>query len=119
MVAEEESGTAFVREGMRIRSEVVRPILERAAKSFSSSWPSAKATVVKLPGPALGLQIELEGERRQLIFSFDVTPRRVKVSYTDARDETHPLCDPLSLSEVTADRVQSCVDEFFRLVAPT
>lgn len=113
-----ESGE-FVRGWARIRSEIVKPVLEEAAKGFKSSHANADARVVdQLPGSAICLELKRDGERRQLTFSGNVTPLKVSVSHTDARDEQLLMGKPLSLTEVTRNRVQSYVDDFLDAVTP-
>ena len=119
MSAEEESKSVCAREWVRIRRDVIRPILEQAARNFKSSWPSAETAVEEPVSSAIRLAVKLEGERRQLTFLFEVTPTpcAVRVSHTDARHDERTLGEP-PLLDIKQNHVQSYVDDFFKRVTP-
>ncbi len=106
---EEEPGGEFVVEANRILQETIEPILREVK--------SVPAIVHKVPGPGKQLAIDLAGEKSQLDFSVEVTSRGIRVSRTVGQSPWEDLgLHPLS--EVTANLVQSHVDDFLDRVTP-
>lgn len=114
----------LAKEWLRIRRDVVEPILTKATRTFIDSCASnrptekADAKVVDVAGPGIRLVVMLNSEMQKLTFSFDMTPRQFKVTSTNVDDQDSLLDERSALSEVTADLVQSHVDRFLASVTP-